>query len=105
MNLQQVETKLNEKLVQLEERLASVKKDMSKSHSPDSAEQAAERENDEVLEAIGQETESAIQNTRLALARISEGTYGNCSKCGEAIKPERLEALPDTVVCLDCAAE
>lgn len=27
----------------------------------------------------------------------------NCSKCGGVIDPERLEALPDTRLCIDCA--
>lgn len=105
MNFQLVETKLNEKLGQLEDRLAHVKKDMSKSHSADSSEQAVERENDEVLGGIGQETESAIQDIRAALAKISEGTYENCSNCGEAINPERLAALPETGHCVTCAGD
>ena len=105
MNIQLVETKLAEKLAELEERLAHVKKDMIKSHSSDSSEQAVERENDEVLEGIGQETESAIEDIRIALARITDGTYGSCSSCGDAINPERLEALPEAVHCIDCAAD
>lgn len=103
MDLQKVEAQLTETLGELEQRLAHVKKDMSKSHSADSSEQAVERENDEVLEGIGQETQAAIQDIRAALARISEGNYGSCSKCGEAINPERLEALPETVHCVSCA--
>lgn len=103
MDLQKVEAQLTETLGELEQRLAHVKKDMSKSHSADSSEQAVERENDEVLEGIGQETQAAIQDIRAALARISEGSYGSCSKCGEAINPERLEALPETVHCIFCA--
>ncbi len=105
MNIQLIEAKLSEKLEQLEERLAHVKKDMSKSHSADSSEQAVERENDEVLEGIGQEAQSAIQDIRVALARISEGTYENCSNCGEAIDPERLKALPETGHCFSCAGD
>lgn len=105
MNIQLVEAKLNEKLAQLEERLAHLKKDMSKSHSADSSEQAVERENDEVLEGIGQETESAIQDVRAALVKISEGSYGNCSRCGAAINPQRLEALPETGHCVTCAGD
>jgi len=103
MNNQLVEAKLSEKLGQLEDRLGHIKKDMTKSHSADSSEQAVERENDEVLEGIGQETESAIQDIRVALARISEGTYGSCSNCGEVIQAERLEALPETAHCVSCA--
>lgn len=104
MKLQQVEAKLTDKLEQLEDRLAHVKKDMSQSHSSDSTEQAVERENDEVLEGIGQETQSAIADIRSALARIDEGTYGNCANCGEPINPERLVALPEAINCLSCAA-
>lgn len=103
MQQQQIEASLKEKLAQLEDRLAHVKRDMSKSHSADSSEQAVERENDEVLQGIGQETQSAIQDIHAALVRISEGTYGSCSACGEAINPERLVALPETTHCVSCA--
>ncbi len=37
-----------------------------------------------------------------ALARLREGTYGVCQECGQAIDPERLEALPAAVLCVDC---
>lgn len=30
-------------------------------------------------------------------------TFGRCSNCGRAISPERLEALPYTQLCMDCA--
>ncbi|MBL4582765.1 MAG: TraR/DksA C4-type zinc finger protein [Gammaproteobacteria bacterium] len=105
MNTQLVEGKLREKLGQLEERLAHVKKDISKSYSSDSAEQAVERENDEVLGGIGQETQSAIEDIRAALVKIGEGTYENCSNCGKAINPERLVALPETGHCVACAGD
>lgn len=103
MNVQDVEVKLREKLEQLEERLDHVKKDMSKTHSADFAEQVTERENDEVLEVIGDEAQSSILSIRAALARISDGSYGICNRCGEAINPERLAVLPETAVCVGCA--
>lgn len=96
---------LSEKLAELEQRLATIKTDISKSHSPDSAEQAQERENDEVLEEIGRETEAAIVDTRLALARVQEGTYGQCVSCGEKIDADRLQIIPETIRCLPCAEE
>lgn len=99
------ETMLTEKLGQLEERLARVKQDMSKSHSADFAEQATERENDEVLEGILQETQISIQDIRAALARIVDGSYGVCATCGDRINPQRLEALPASVQCIACAAQ
>lgn len=37
-----------------------------------------------------------------ALARIEAGTYGLCVSCGQAVSPERLEAIPQASDCLDC---
>jgi DnaK suppressor protein len=37
-----------------------------------------------------------------ALERFESGSYGICAKCGNAIAPERLEAIPDTVTCVSC---
>lgn len=37
-----------------------------------------------------------------ALERIDEGTYGKCAGCGEAIAPERLEAVPWASLCVAC---
>jgi DnaK suppressor protein len=39
-----------------------------------------------------------------ALAKFEEGTYGLCDSCGKPIGPERLEALPQASLCLDCKA-
>jgi RNA polymerase-binding protein DksA len=36
-----------------------------------------------------------------ALARIEEGTYGICLRCGQPIGQERLEALPWATLCID----
>jgi DnaK suppressor protein len=41
---------------------------------------------------------------RIALTRVSEGEYGICSECGEAIPPKRLHAVPDTTTCVECQA-
>jgi len=38
-----------------------------------------------------------------ALVRISEGDYGDCFECGEAINPNRLEANPIATLCINCA--
>ena len=37
-----------------------------------------------------------------ALRRIEAGTFGACETCGKPIAPERLEALPWAVDCVDC---
>lgn len=37
-----------------------------------------------------------------ALRKIDDGTYGVCVRCGRPIAPERLEALPFVVYCIEC---
>lgn len=39
-----------------------------------------------------------------ALARIDAGTWGDCADCADKIASARLEALPATTVCVDCAS-
>jgi RNA polymerase-binding transcription factor DksA len=38
-----------------------------------------------------------------ALERFEDGTYGQCARCGGAIAPERLEAIPDAETCVSCS--
>jgi len=94
---------LEERLAQMQARLASIKKDVTREHSGDSAEQAQERENDEVVDAIGNETAQSIREITAALERIAQGTYGICQDCGEDIGQARLEIVPEATRCVACA--
>ena len=38
-----------------------------------------------------------------AIARIEDGTYGDCVRCGAEIAPARLTADPATPLCVGCA--
>ena len=38
-----------------------------------------------------------------ALDRIDDGTYGLCQNCGQPIGDARLEAMPETRWCINCA--
>lgn len=39
-----------------------------------------------------------------ALARLDDGSFGTCLRCGKPIAPARLEALPWAAHCIDCQA-
>jgi DnaK suppressor protein len=39
-----------------------------------------------------------------ALQKFEDGTYGKCDNCGQPIPPDRLEALPQASLCLNCKA-
>ena len=69
----------------------------------DFAEQAVERQNDEVLNALEQAAKQEIKKINHALARIEAGEYGICIECGEPIPEKRLIALPYTEHCVACA--
>ncbi len=44
-----------------------------------------------------------IHDIDAAIERLTEGTYGVCSNCKDAIPVERLEANPSADQCIDCA--
>tara|TARA_R110002124_G_C8876470_1_gene508120 strand:+ start:864 stop:1193 length:330 start_codon:yes stop_codon:yes gene_type:complete len=94
---------LEERLDSLRTRLSSIKQDVTQAHSSDSEEQAQERENDEVVDAIANETELSIRLIQAALGRIEADTYGICEACGQPIGEARLSVLPEATRCVDCA--
>ena len=53
---------------------------------------------------VGRSLEATLARTERALAKLDEGTYGICDACGESIPPKRLQAMPDSVLCVTCAA-
>ena len=103
MDREALRTELEQRLAEMQKRLSSIKRDVTQSHSGDSAEQAQERENDEVVDAIGNETAHSIRDLQAALARLDDGTYGDCAACGEAIGEGRLTAIPEATLCVKCA--
>ncbi|MFF0315544.1 TraR/DksA family transcriptional regulator [Micromonospora sp. NPDC005252] len=46
-----------------------------------------------------------IEQITGALSRISDGTYGACTKCHQNIPAERLEILPHAQFCVSCQAK
>jgi DnaK suppressor protein len=69
----------------------------------DFADQATQRENEEVLHGIEQSTRDVLQQINVALARMERGEYFRCSRCGSDIEPERLQAIPEADRCARCA--
>ncbi len=45
---------------------------------------------------------SFLDKIEKALAKIEDGTFGNCEECGEEITMKRLEARPETSLCIRC---
>ncbi len=55
----------------------------------------------EVLEAGAR---AQLEDIESALARLDDGSYGECVTCGVPIPVERLLALPETRQCVACRA-
>jgi RNA polymerase-binding transcription factor DksA len=84
-------------------RANAIRRDLGLQRNADFAEQAVERQNDEVLQALLAEAEAGMRQIGLARLRLADGSYGICQRCGEAIEPARLQALPAAEYSLACA--
>jgi DnaK suppressor protein len=52
---------------------------------------------------VGSSLEESLARTERALAKLEEGSYGVCDACGATIPAPRLQAMPDSVLCVTCA--
>ena len=95
---------LEARLDELTSRLRRIEHELDQPHSDDFSEQAVEREGEEVLEDLGAAGQQEIRMIEAALERIANGTYGLCVACGEPISEARLDVLPQTPRCRNCAA-
>lgn len=91
---------------ELQARIARVHDDLTRaSEAPeqDFAEQAVQRENDEVLAQLEASARAEVARIDRALARVAKGTYGLCASCGGEIDPARLHVVPDADRCVKCS--
>jgi len=54
------------------------------------------------LISVARALRSNLHDVERALAKLDAGTYGTCERCGRAIAPDRLDALPWATLCIDC---
>jgi DnaK suppressor protein len=70
-------------------------------HMGDDGSNVAEAER---ISTISDNLEDVLVQVNGALQRLDQGTYGTCQRCGRQIAPERLEAFPYVMYCIDCQA-
>src|SRR5208337_5411830 len=68
----------------------------------DIADRAASSYNKEFLFSQSNNDRALLQMVDGALARLREGSFGECVHCGNEINAKRLEAVPWTRHCIDC---
>jgi DnaK suppressor protein len=95
--------KLRLKREQLQSRVDSIKADITQEYSHSWTEQAVERENDEVIDVIGNKAQASINDIDAALGRFEQGSYGICIDCGEDIDAGRLLIIIEAIRCINCS--
>lgn len=107
MDQTDVERLLRARLEEIQARLA----ELAKPPEPGAGIGFGKRIGDGTSEAISRRNDIGVGNSLLvteeklerALAKLDEGSYGLCDRCGGPIAPARLEAAPESVLCIDCA--
>jgi DnaK suppressor protein len=100
------QARLTAKKAELEDRIARLARDQRHADEPvekDFEEQATQRENDDVVTELLNESRIELQKINIALARMESGDYGVCRSCGADIGEGRLNAVPEATLCIKCA--
>jgi len=71
----------------------------------DNVDAAVDSANDEICSQLAEIESRELGQIEHALQRIVEGHYGRCEFCAGKISEARINALPYTNCCIDCARE
>lgn len=112
--LERFKKRLEEDKERLEDQIADYERDLeearltesSSDRSPDPGNAEASSMKLEYAKelSIEQNTLDLLSKANRALERIDAGTYGICETCETAIPVERLDVLPYSTVCVECAS-
>ncbi|MBT8079698.1 MAG: TraR/DksA family transcriptional regulator [Gammaproteobacteria bacterium] len=94
---------LLQKKDELSSRLDRIHLNVRRPLHADSKERAKELEDQEVVDALGNEAREELAKVSDALERMDAGTYGLCTECNNDIGEKRLLAYPYADECIDCA--
>ncbi|MDX1506820.1 MAG: TraR/DksA family transcriptional regulator [Woeseiaceae bacterium] len=94
---------LEAKKAELEARLERITANLRRGYEADSKERAKQMEDNEVVDALGNEAREEVAKIAAALRRMDSGDFGICVECGSDIGRGRIEAYPYAEDCIDCA--
>ena len=94
---------LEAKKQELTARLERINANLRRGYEADSKERAKQLEDNEVVDALGNEAREELAKISAALQRLDTGDFGICVECGLPIKEGRLEVYPYADECIDCA--
>ena len=94
---------LNQKKEELTARLSRISANLRRGYEADSKERAKQLEDNEVVDALGNEARTEVAKISAALRRMDAGDFGICVECGLPIDEGRLKACPYADECIECA--
>jgi DnaK suppressor protein len=103
--LEQFKKRLEDRQQELRRTVSSRQQDgrnQGEDIAQDIADRAASSYNKEFLFTQSTNERQMLGMVDSALARIREGSYGECISCGNEINAKRLEAVPWTRYCIEC---
>jgi DnaK suppressor protein len=103
--LEQFKKRLEDRQFELRKMVSNRQQDgrnLGEDIAQDIADRAATSYNKEFLFTQSTNERQMLGMVDSALARIREGTYGECINCGAEINAKRLEAVPWTRYCIEC---
>ena len=103
--LESEQKRLSEELEQLKANIRPVEVRREGSPFGKREEEATESLELEKRLALEKQVRDHLAEVEHALHKFEEGTYGLCDSCGQPIAPDRLEALPQASLCVDCKAK
>jgi RNA polymerase-binding transcription factor len=81
---------------------ASYGKDQEDDSIKDLGDQANTAYTREFFFELGNGDRRLLREVVAALAKIDDGSFGSCERCGEPIAEKRLDAVPFTRYCINC---
>ncbi|MBQ0050440.1 MAG: TraR/DksA family transcriptional regulator [Treponema sp.] len=104
--IQKMETELLSQKEQILKSLAEQNSDYKKlveNEAPgDEVDIASDVIDGKMLETLGVQDQNRLLAINNALERIKKGVYGICPICHQEIPQERLETIPEAVLCIKC---
>ncbi len=108
INIEELTKQLTRRKLDLKNLVSQIDNDLSHRKSPlptDFDDQATELENEEVLQTLSTIEHHELKKIEAALARIANGSFGQCLSCDQKIEQKRLTALPTATQCMNCSVD
>ncbi len=103
--LESEQKRLREELDQLENNVRPAEERREGSPFGKREEEATESLELERRLALEKQVTDRMAEVEHALHKFEEGSYGLCDSCGQSIASDRLEALPQAALCVDCKSK